>query len=105
MGTGPRKGFLAKLLGRWRTGSFGPTVRRHEKLNFVVPAAHADEVRASVEAWLAGRGVQVSLTSEDASEGRTRLHAELDDADAQKVNFADERVQAELEDVLSRKMR
>ena len=33
------------------------------------------------------------------------MHAELDDADAQKVNFADERVQAELEDVLSRKMR
>ena len=102
MDTEPRKGWLARLLersaGRPHTRV---TVRKREQLNLTVPSAHAETVRAAVERWLAGRGVTVAVTTEDAGDEKTHIRAKLDEADAGRVDFADDAVQSELQDVIA----
>jgi hypothetical protein len=97
----PKKGFLARLLGSSRRPLVTKTVHRKEQLNLTVPAGHADAVRAAVERWLEGHGVGATVTTEDAGEGKTRLRASLGEDDAAKIDFTDDRVQSELQDLLS----
>src|ERR1051326_1021703 len=97
MGTAsPKGGWLARLLGR---SSGGPrtrvTLRKSEQLDLTVPSAHAEAVRAAVERWLAGHGVTVAVTTEDGGDEKTHIRAKLAEADAGRVNFADEAVQSE----------
>jgi hypothetical protein len=97
----PRKGWLARLFGKSYERRMVKTITSHrERLSLTVPAAHADAVRTAVERWLEGRGVTASVTSTE-SEGKAHLHAELGDADAAKVDFSSDEVQAELEKLLS----
>jgi hypothetical protein len=101
MGTGSRKGWLARLFG----GSFGGqrarvTVRKSEMLDLTVPAAHADVVSAAVERWLGGHGVTAGVTTEHAGD-KTHIRAKLGEADASRLDLADEAVQSELQDVIA----
>jgi hypothetical protein len=58
-------------------------------------------VRHAVEHWLAGYGVTAPVTTEDAGNGKTRLHADLGEADAGKLNLGSQAVQKELEELLT----
>ncbi len=78
------------------------TVRRSERLDFIVPAAEAERVRTAIEQWLASRGVTARLETEDAADDKTRIRARLDEADAAKVDLSAEDVLAELEDVIEK---
>jgi uncharacterized protein YgfB (UPF0149 family) len=98
----PKRSWLSRLFG----GSFSPAVRtvktvRTEDLSLTVQTEHADAVRAAVERWLAGRGITATLASEDVGEGKTRLKAHLDQADAAKLDFRSDEVQSELQKLLA----
>jgi hypothetical protein len=97
----PRKGFLARLFAGSRRPLVTKTVHRKEQLNLTVPAEHADAVQAAVERWLEGHGVGAMVTTEDAGEGKTRLRASLGEDDAARIDFTDDHVQSELQDLLS----
>src|SRR5437764_11539811 len=102
MGTESQHGWLARLLGR----SFGGkrtrvVVRRSEQLNLTVPSAQAEAIRAAVERWLAAHGVTAAVTAEDAGDEKTQIRAKLGQADAARLNLADEAVQSELQDVIA----
>jgi len=95
---GARKGLLGRLLG----SQHARTVTRHtEHLNLTVPADKADAVRVAVEGWLRARDVGAAVTSEDAGNGKSRISAKLDDADAAKVDFTDEQVQSDLQKAIA----
>jgi hypothetical protein len=94
-----KPGLLTRLFKR--AGTTKHVVRRGERLDMTVPAARADGVRLAVERWLAGYGVTAPVTTQDAGNGKTRLHADLEDADAAKLNLGSQAVQKELEDLLT----
>jgi hypothetical protein len=99
-----RRGFLSRIFGRSYGRTFGPlktTVHRSENLNVSVSADHADAARAAIERWFASHGVTAALTVEDAGEGKSRIRAKLGDADAAKIDFRDDAVQSELQNVLA----
>jgi len=100
-----RRGLLARLFGRTYSRTFSARVTRSERLDLSVPAGHAEAARAAVERWLAGHDVTAPVTAEDAGEGKSRIRVELGADDAAKINFADDDVQSELENVLVEAMR
>jgi hypothetical protein len=93
----PKQGFLARIFRRTRVVR---TVRKQEELNLQVPAAHADAVRDAVERWLRGHGVAAAVTSAGSPKGNTRIRAKLDEAEAAKLDFSTDEVQAELRNLL-----
>jgi hypothetical protein len=94
------RGLLARLFGTKRPG-IRTTVRRTERLNLDVPTERAEAVQSAVEEWLRGHGVATTMTVEPKENGKSRIHAELDPADAAKLDLTSDSVQSELEDVLT----
>jgi hypothetical protein len=94
-----RPGLLARLFSG--IGGTRRVVRRTERLDVTVPGARADAVKQALEHWLAGYGITATLTVTSAGNGRTRLHADLGEADAAKLNLASQAIQDELQDRLS----
>jgi hypothetical protein len=99
-----RRGFVSRLFGksyeRIVKRTVDVNVHRSEQLNLNVPADRAEAARSAVEQWLAGHGVTVPVTVEDAGEGHSRIRAKLGEADAGKLDFASDDVQSELQNVL-----
>ncbi|HEV8102795.1 MAG TPA: hypothetical protein VGP69_03560 [Gaiellaceae bacterium] len=95
----PRKGWLERLTGALACGR-PRTVRRREQLSLTVPAARAGAVQSAIEQWLRGHGVAAALVATDAGDGKTRLRAKLDEAEAAKLDLSADAVQAELQAVL-----
>jgi len=100
-----RRGLLARIFGRsyGRTGDRTPetTVHRRENLDISVPSDRAEAARAAIERWFEGHGVAATLTVEEKGDGKSRLRTKLGDSDAAKLDFRDEGVQSELQDVLA----
>jgi len=100
-----RRGFLTRIFGKSydRTGdrTVKTTVHRSENLDISVPADRAEAARAAIERWFEGHGVAATVTVEEKGDGKSRLHAKLGDSDAAKLDFRDEGIQSELQDVLA----
>ena len=92
---------FTKTYGRTSGRTINATVHRSENLNLTVPAAKAEATRTAVEGWLAGHDVSAAVTVEDAGEGKSRIRAKLGDDDAAKLDFTDEGVQTELQNLLA----
>ena len=97
--------FWARLMrlvsGRGSLTSTTRSVRRKEQLDVLVPDAKADTVRAGLERWLADHGVTSAVTTEDAGNGRTRIRAQLSEAESAQLDLTDATVQAALESLLA----
>jgi hypothetical protein len=96
-----KESFLSKIFKRAAGPSVKRVVKRREELSLVVPAKDADAVRQALDRFLAGYGVNAAVTSEDAGEGRTRLHASLGTEESAKLDLASESVRAEMERILT----
>jgi predicted GNAT family acetyltransferase len=104
----PRKGWRARLAGRLSRKlslTTQTSVRRREQLSLTVPADKADALRAAVEQWLRGHGVSAAVTAEDVGNGKAKIRAKLDDADASKLDFSSDHVQSELQALLEAAVR
>lgn len=102
----PGKGWLARLTGALLRPSRGRrTVRRREQLNLTVPADKADAVRAAIEQWLRGHGIQAAVVGVDDANGKATIRAKLDEADAAKLDLSTDAVQSELQAVLEASIR
>jgi len=94
------KGLLARLFGS--KGAVTRTrVRRTEMINLDIAAEHGDAARAALVDWLRGHGITTEVTVEPQEGGKSRIHAKLDEADAAKLDLSSEKIQRELEDVLT----
>ncbi len=94
--------WLDRLLKRaTRDTQLNVNVKRRESLNLTVPTTNADAVRAALERWLAGYGINTPLTTEDAGNGKTHIKTQLREEDAAKLDLADDAVQSQLQDVLT----
>jgi len=96
-----RRGLLSRIFTKTYGRTINATVHRSENLNLTVPAAKAEATRTAVEGWLAGHGVTAAVTVEDAGEGKSRIRAKLGDDDAAKLDFTNEGVLTELQNLLA----
>jgi maltose-binding protein MalE len=99
-----KQGLFARLtrsVTMRRGNELKATVRKTERLSLTVPSEKAEAVRAAVERWLSEHGVTAAVTAEDAGEGKTKLRARLDEADAPKIDFSSEDTQSALQELLA----
>lgn len=103
----PRKSWLARIAGGLARG--GSTTRRRqvrrESLNLTVPADKGDAVRDAVEQWLRSRGIGAAVVGDEAENGKVRIHAKLDEADAARLDLSADAVQSELQALLEAAVR
>lgn len=92
-------GLLARL--RRALSSSRTTRVSFERIDFLVPTEHAEARRASLESFLVGKGIGTEVTSEELGNGKTRLRAKLEAADAQKLDLRSQAAQDELERFLT----
>jgi hypothetical protein len=94
--------FLARLFGgSAKQPRFRTTVRRSEVLDVVVPNEKVAAAKAALEQWLQGHGITTALSIEPKDDGKSRLHAKLDETDSEKLDLTSERIQSELQDALA----
>ncbi len=95
----PRKGRLARLVGGLSLG--GQTTKRRkvrrESLNLTVPADKADAVLAAVEQWLRAHGIGAAVVGDESEDGKVKIHAKLEGADAARLDLSADAVQSELQ--------
>lgn len=92
---------LGRLLAAKRASGAPRIAHRRERLDLLVPNAKADAVRAAVAQWLEAQGVSAGLTVEDAGNDRSRIRANLDEAQSAHIDLSADSVQAELETLLA----
>jgi hypothetical protein len=92
---------LARLIARSGRPANSRSVRRKEQLDVLVPDARADAVRAGLERWLGDHGVTSAVTTEDAGNGRTRIRAQLNEAESAQLDLTDPAVQAAFESLVA----
>jgi hypothetical protein len=89
---------LTRVLARQSLLGQTRSVRR-ERLDLLVPPEKADAIKAAVERWLAGRGVTAAVTLDAVGE-KSRIRANLDSSEASKLDFSDDAIQTELEELI-----